>query len=644
MYDAGSAVRWTATSATGPGTSVTTESLRGRLAQGLGDDPQASDVLARWDRWGPDLVTAVGQLYPTAARRVVDLIADAHRSRSQVLRDRDRARLLRPDWFQDPGMIGYAAYTERFGGTLQGVADRIGYLQDLGVTYLHLMPMLRTRPGPNDGGYAVADYNSIRPDLGSMQDLEELATRLHDAGISLTLDLVLNHVAREHAWARAARAGLPRQGDYFWTFEDRAVPDAFERDLVDVFPDTSPGNFTWDSDLRAWVWTTFNEYQWDLNWSNPDVLCEFVRIVLALANRGVDCLRLDAIAFLGKRLGTSCQNQPEVHTITGILRAAARIAAPALIFKAEAIVPPSEVVAYFGRGHHAGRLSDLAYHNSLMVQIWSALATRDARLLAIALNRMGSNPPTTAWATYLRCHDDIGWAIEDHDAAAVGWDGCAHRRFLSDFYSGGHDASFADGMAFEANPRNGDMRINGTAASLCGIGDPTQKWAVERMLLAYAMVLGFGGVPVIFMGDEIALLNDDSYALDPEHREDSRWVHRPAMPWDEPLDDRATAVGTGLRHLIDVRRRAPGLHAAVSSTVHVTCVDSVVCVVRRHPAEEMVQVYNVADHPVRVPAWEIDHHVPGATHDLLSAQDLEPVGDQYHLAPYEVLWLTRPDS
>jgi len=614
------------------------------LQQTLAGDGQAGDVLARWDRWAPDLVAAVDEVYPATdlVDRLAGLIAAAHRARPQRLRDRDRERLLRPDWFQDAGMIGYAAYTERFAGTLPGVAERIDYLQDLGVTYLHLMPLLQTRPGPSDGGYAISDYDTVRADLGTMDDLERLADQLHDSGIALTLDLVLNHVAREHAWAQAARDGDPRYREYFWMFDDRTLPDAYEATVSDVFPETAPGSFSWDRDLGAWVWTTFHDYQWDLNWTNPDVLVEFARIVLNLANKGVDCLRLDAIAFLWKRLGTTCQNQPEVHTITQILRSVARIAAPSLIFKAEAIVAPSDVVAYLGRGKHAGRVSDMAYHNSLMVQIWSALATRDARLLATALSRMPAIPTTTAWATYLRCHDDIGWAVEDRDAEALGWDGWSHRAFLSDFYTGQHAASFADGLTFSPNPRTGDRRVSGTAASLTGLGRPDEQWSVQRLLLAYAMVLGFGGVPVIHMGDEIALLNDMDYAGEPAHAGDNRWSHRPRMPWDAPLDRRAQQVQRGLRELITLRKHTPSLHASVTTTVHTTSMNSVVCFVRRHPAGDLVQVYNVADRPVTVPEWELRALLPGdPVRDLISGEPLRGEGGVVSLAEYSALWLTR---
>ena len=294
---------------------------------------------------------------------LVELAGAAFAARSDRLHVRDLERMLRPDWLQDPSMVGYAAYTERFAGDLRGVADHLPYLDELGVRYLHLMPLLRPREGDSDGGYAVADYRSVRADLGSMDDLEHLAARLHDAGMSLVLDLVLNHVAREHEWAVKARAGDPTYREYFHVFPDRDMPDAYEATLPEVFPDFAPGNFTWDEDLQGWVWTTFNEFQWDVNWSNPAVLREYASIILDLANRGVDVLRLDAIAFLWKRLGTDCQGEPEVHALTQVLRAVTRIACPAVAFKAEAIVAPTKLLPYLGTGAYSGKVSDLAYHH-----------------------------------------------------------------------------------------------------------------------------------------------------------------------------------------------------------------------------------------------------------------------------------------
>ncbi len=393
----------------------------------------------RLERWLPDLDAALVPLYDDAVgvrERLVDLAVRAFADRDDELHDLDLRRSLAPDWFQRPETIGYAAYADRFAGDLAGVAERSAYLQELGVRYLHLMPLLTSREGPDDGGYAVSDYRTVRADLGTVEDLRALTATLRSRGISLCLDLVLNHVAREHEWARRARAGEQAYRDYFWVFPDREGPDAWEATLPEVFPDLAPGSFTFDAELDGWVWTTFNHFQWDVNFANPAVLEEYADLVLTLANHGVEVLRLDAIAFTWKRLGTSCQNQPEVHALTQALRTVARIAAPALLLKAEAIVGPQDLLAYLGQGAHHGKVSDLAYHNSLMVQVWSMLASRDVRLASHALQQLDDPPSTTAWITYLRCHDDIGWAIDDGDAAAVGLSGPAHRAYLSDFYSG----------------------------------------------------------------------------------------------------------------------------------------------------------------------------------------------------------------
>ena len=476
---------------------------------GLGEERREAFAL-RVDRWSDDLLVALAELYAEpedVARRLVEVAARAYAARPAELHRLDQRRLLSPDWLQQPRMFGYACYTERFAGNLAGIGKHLDHLDDLGVTYLHLMPLLQPREGDNDGGYAVADYRSVRADLGTTDDLRDLAATLRERGISLVVDLVLNHVAREHGWAAKARAGEPAYRSYFHVHPDRTVPDAFEATLPEVFPDFAPGSFTWDDELRGWVWTTFNEWQWDLDWSNPEVMLEFADIILTLANLGVEVLRLDAVAFVWKRLGTSCQNQPEVHAVIQALRSVARLAAPALAFKAEAIVGPRDLVQYLGLGRHAGRISDLAYHNSLMVQVWSMLATGNTVLARHALAALPPTPSTAAWITYLRCHDDIGWAIDDGDAADVGLSGPAHRHFLADWYAGEFPGSWADGLVFQHNPETGDRRISGTTASLTGLAEDPDG-GLARMFLAHAVIAGWGGVPVVWSGDELGLPND----------------------------------------------------------------------------------------------------------------------------------------
>jgi amylosucrase len=565
----------------------------------------------RLDRHHDDLVEALAMIHPDRevrddlVRRLVELAATAYAARPDDLHRLDARRQLTPDWLQQPRMFGYACYTERFAEDLRGITKRLDHLEELGVTYLHLMPLLQPRGGDNDGGYAVQDYRAVRSDLGTMDDLRDLATTLRERGISLCVDLVLNHVAQEHEWATQARAGNPTYRDYFHVFTDEAVLNAYEQTLPEVFPDFAPGNFTWDDYLQGWVWTTFNEFQWDLNWANPAVLLEFAEIILELANLGVEVLRLDAIAFLWKRLGTDCQNQPEVHAITQALRAVTRIAAPAVAFKAEAIVGPRDLVQYLGTGRHAGKVSDLAYHNSLMVQVWSMLAARNTVLARKALGALPATPATGTWITYVRCHDDIGWAIDDRDAHAVGVTGHGHRAFLSDWYSGEFPGSWADGLVFQANPVSGDRRISGTAASLLGLdaeasSGPHVDNALARVFLAHAVVAGWGGIPVVWSGDELGQANDERWAEEPGHEDDNRWAHRPRLDWQRALerDDLRTVPGrvfTGIRHLAAVRARLPQLHANAPTTVLPDTDDGVLAVVRQHASGPFVGLYNVTE-------------------------------------------------
>ncbi|WP_237565899.1 alpha-amylase family protein [Ornithinimicrobium cerasi] len=651
-------------------------SARSRLETVLAALPEhrRTTFALRVARWWDDLVEGLAPYPdpPEVASRVVELAGTAYLSRSEDLHLLDERRSLEPDWFQRPGMIGYAAYAERFapaGSGLAGVARRVDHLKDLGVGYLHLMPLLRPRPAPNDGGYAVADYRQVREDLGTMEDLREVAGVLREQGVSLCLDLVLNHVAREHPWAAAARAGDERYRRYFHVFPDRTVPDQYERTLLEVFPDFAPGSFTWDEELGGWVWTTFNSYQWDLAWDNPDVFCELVDVILFLANQGVEVLRLDAIAFLWKRMGTQCQNEPEVHQLTQALRAAARILAPALVFKAEAIVGPNEVVHYLGQGRHHGKVSDLAYHNSLMVQIWSMLASRETRLATRALGRFPAVPSTTAWITYLRCHDDIGWAIDDADASAVMIEGWRHREFLSQFYSGDFEGSFAEGVVFQQNRATNDARISGSAASLAGLGRALDALdvafdeqsaaeaatavdqAVARVLLGYAIVYGWGGIPVLWSGDEVAALNDEGWDAIPEHADDNRWVHRPRLDWDcvvEAREDPTSPTGrvyAGLRHLAQVRSRLPHLHASVPAEVVASPDPGVFAVVRRHPVGPMLALYNVTEQPRQVPGWwasEIGLPLDQAIDALNGYPPNLSADGSVYLSTYQPVWLVRP--
>ena len=497
---------------------------------------------------------------PDALEALTGVIADAGASwaaRPADLKAADARREQDTGWYLSNRMLGGVCYVARYAGDLDGVRAKIPEFVELGLTYLHLMPLFAVPEGNSDGGYAVTSYRAVAPHLGTIDDLQQLATELRANGISLVLDFIFNHTASNHEWAERAVSGDPAYEDFYLIFPDRTMPDAYERTVREIFPDDHPGSFVQLPDGR-WIWATFHSFQWDLNYANPAVFRAMAGEMLFLANLGVDVLRMDAVAFIWKRLGTPCESLPEAHLLLQAFNAVLRIAAPSLLFKSEAIVHPDEVVEYISLGE-----CQLSYNPLQMALTWEALATRDPRMLRQALERRHALPDGCAWVNYVRGHDDIGWTFADEDAAEFGIDGFDHRRFLNAFYVNRFPGSFARGVPFQENPRTGDARVAGTTASLAGIeaGDPH---GVDRVLLAHAIALSTGGIPLIYLGDEVAQQNDYSYVDDPALADDSRWVNRPHYPAEayarrhDPSTP-AGAVYAGLRRLVQVRRSTPEL-------------------------------------------------------------------------------------
>jgi amylosucrase len=609
------------------------------------------DVLVR--RWAPDLRAALTGLYGDHAdeitQRLVTRAARAAGDRSEALRSRDLERLADPDWYQSPRRVGYMSYLDHFAGDLRGVTGRIPYLLELGVDVVHFLSVMHARHGENDGGYAIRDYLTPDPRHGTPDDLTAMIAALHADDISICIDFVLNHTADDHAWAVAARDGSEYHRALYRTFPDRTEPDRWEASLPEVFPGLAPGNFTWNAAMQRWVWTTFRNFQWDLDYSNPDVLVEIAGVALELANLGIDILRLDAIAFTWKRLGTSCQNQPEAHLIAQALRAVVAMAAPATILLAEAIVGRSDLLGYLGRHELERHECELAYHNQLMVQGWSMLATRRAELAGHALAQLPDPPPWATWFTYVRCHDDIGWAIDDGDALAVGVTGPGHRSFLAEFYRGDFPGSFARGLPFGVNEAIGDERTSGMASTLAGVAaalesgdDAALDRAIRRVLLLYAIAFGFGGIPVVYMGDELCQGDDTAWRDDPARQADTRWMHRPRF--DEQLaelrHDPATPTGrvwTGIRRLVEARRSCPQLDdTAATSRPFDTRIPALFGWHRHSPRHgDLIGLANVGDDEVTALV-----HPPISTGvvDLLAPDDPTP----WRLRPLQVRWLAPP--
>ena len=445
--------------------------------------------------------------------RILATAAEMWLARPAELKALDAAREEDNCWFQSQQMLGGVCYVDLFAGDLAGIRAKLPYFRELGLTYLHLMPLFKAPMPENDGGYAVSSYREVNPALGTMAELSALAGELRQQGISLVVDFVFNHTSDEHDWARRALAGEPEYQDYYFMFPDRTIPDAYEKTLREIFPEVRHGSFTYRSDAdpgHRWVWTTFNSYQWDLNYANPAVFRAMLEEMLSLANAGIEVLRFDAVAFIWKQMGTSCENLPEAHLLIQAFNALARIAAPALLFKSEAIVHPDEVAKYISPGE-----CQLSYNPLLMALLWESLATREVKLLRHSMSERFKINSACAWVNYVRCHDDIGWTFDDGNAAQVGINGFGHRQFLNAFYTGRFPGSFARGLPFQENPRTGDCRISGTCASLAGL-----EWAlhegssgeidlaVRRILLIHSVILSIGGIPLIYLGDEVGTIND----------------------------------------------------------------------------------------------------------------------------------------
>lgn len=617
----------------------------------------------RFERYFEDFYHPLQELYgerpdyPEQAMALFEQMVEAYAARPEPLRLLDLERQFTPDWFEHSNMVGYVCYPELFAGTLEGVREKVSYLEELGVTYLHLMPLLNPRPAPNDGGYAVMDYRNVKPELGTIDDLKALATDLREGGISLCVDLVVNHTAKEHEWAQRAMAGDEKYLDYYYTFADRAVPDAYEPSLPEIFPNEAPGNFTWHSEMAGtgrWVWTTFKDFQWDLNYTNMSVFREMLDIMFFIVNQGVDILRLDAAPFMWKRMGTNCQNQPEVFKLIQIFRGLMRIVAPGVIFKAEAIVPPDQLQQYIGVKSSTGKQCELAYNNQLMVLLWSALATHKATVMSHVYHKR--LPPLlvdSSVVTYVRNHDDIGWAMSDEDLSDIGENPFLHRQFLNDFYTGSFPGSFARGTLFQFNPVTKDGRVSGTTASLTGLESALENhdesavdMAIRRILLLHSVIMFSGGIPLIYMGDELGLLNDYAYENDPDKAQDSRWLHRPSMDWNkaETRHDPASVEGRifhGLLHLIQTRKSTSLLHSFALMHPLWTDNEHVWAFRRDRPEQSIMLIANFDDNWQSVNADILQKGgMVGDVRNLLAKEKLLNISSgRLHLEPYESMWL-----
>ena len=456
--------------------------------------------------------------------------------RDEALRLSDAHREQSPSWYKGNDLLGMMLYIDNFAGNLQGVRERLDYLERCNVNYVHLMPFLDTTPGKSDGGYAVKDFRRVRPDLGSMEDLNVLARDCHARGINLCMDFVMNHTSEDHEWARRARAGEGEYMSRYFFFDNPREPLEYEKTVPQVFPTTAPGNFTWLEDCGHYVMTTFYPYQWDLNYRNPRVFNEMMYNFLYLANRGIDIIRIDAVPYIWKELGTQCRNLQQVHTIVRMMRMIAEIVCPGVLLLGEVVMEPAKVVPYFGTVDKPE--CHMLYNVTTMASTWNTVATRDTALLRSQLEKVFALPKDYVFLNYLRCHDDIGWGLDYAMLAERGMGEREHKQYLNDYFRGLAGWSNSRGELYNDDPVTGDARLCGTTASLCGLekalaeGDSAAVEAAIRYIVTlHAYMFMQSGIPMLYSGDEIGQLNDYSYHDDPMKADDSRYLHRGRMNW-----------------------------------------------------------------------------------------------------------------
>ncbi len=580
--------------------------------------------------------------------KLLGVLRDFFLSRKEELKELDKEREKNVQWFFDQKWIGYVLYVDRYAQNLSQLTEKIPYWKELGVNVIHLMPLMKSPNGENDGGYAVSDYTQVDPKYGKNEDLLEFISLLHQEGMAIVLDFVLNHTSSEHEWASKAREGNVYYQQFYYMFDE--IPKEYDDYLVEIFPETAPGNFTYVDSIQKYVMTLFHSYQWDLNYRNPRVFLEMTKILLELCNWGVDFLRLDAVPYLWKKPWRNSQNEPETHLLLQLWKSAARIVAPSTVYIAEAIMQPQEIVKYFGEGHMVGRECDLAYNANFMVLLWDSLATQNTKLLQKSIELYPDFSQGGVWLNYIRSHDDIGWSFSDQAASSVGYNPFYHRQFLISFYTGEFPNSWAKGLRFMFNPKTQDARISGTCASLCGLESAKKErdvlLAIKRIKMLIGVILSSRGLPLIYYGDELGYCNQyEGVVLDG----DNRWIHRPLFDWKKAEKRKEEgAIEHELFHyyqrLIQLRKQIP-LFSSFVEQEWLPCDEIALLAYRRRKNDDMILVLgNVSMDEVKIPLsffQKIGLNMP--LYDIISGNSYREIGE-FLLGPYDLLWLKEGEK
>ncbi|WP_235986109.1 alpha-amylase family protein [Clostridium vitabionis] len=536
-----------------------------------------------------------------------DMLYTYYTQRPAELREWDEARLMVPDWYKGNEILGVLMYTKCFGGTLQGVRSHLNYLKECGINYVHLMPLLESPVDRSDGGYAVSNFRKVQPELGTMEDLADLASDCHKRGMTVCLDFVMNHTSEDHEWARKAKAGDPEYQARYFFFDNWNIPNEFEKTVPQVFPQTAPGNFTWCEEAKKVVMTTFYPYQWDLNYANPTVFNDMTANMLNLCNHGVDIIRLDAVPYIWKRLGTSCRNLPQVHTLVRLMRMASEVVCPGTLLLGEVVMEPSKVVPYFGTVEKPE--CHMLYNVTTMASTWHTVATHDVRLLRHQLEAVFALPKQYTFLNYLRCHDDIGWGLDYDFLKQFGIQEVPHKKFLNDYLRGNYYGSDHRGELYNDDPRLGDARLCGTTASLCGIEAAEYEQNTEKLdkairldIMLHAFLLTQSGIPVLYSGDEIGQLNDYSYHDDPLKWDDSRYLHRGDFHWDEAKlrknpKTRQGRIFQAIKKLEKIRTRHDVFDSEADTWIVEPWNDHILGIGRYYRGEKMIALFNFSEEP-----------------------------------------------